>query len=95
MQARLLRCVVDKPFRPVALDPAWFTWHEGTIPKLARGIYEDRELPSGQLDATRLAILADALEDAGCTDQDVLNHCRDVGPHIRGCWVVDLLLGKG
>jgi hypothetical protein len=94
-QAELIRCVVGNPFRPVALVPAWLTWHAGTIPKLAQAIYEDRDLPSGHLDNTLLAILADALEDASCTDQDVLNHCRGEGPHVRGCWVVDLLLGQG
>ena len=61
---------------------------------LARGAYEDRQLPSGQLDPARLAVLADALEDFGCTDQTVLSHLRGPGPHLRGCRVLDLLLGK-
>jgi hypothetical protein len=56
--------------------------------------YQERELPSGHLDVTRLAVLADALEDAGCDNGDILQHCRGDGPHVRGCWVVDLLLGK-
>jgi hypothetical protein len=51
-------------------------------------------LPDGRLDAARLAILADALEDAGCTRAEVVEHLRGPGPHVRGCWVVDLILGK-
>ena len=61
---------------------------------MATAAYEVRTLPAGTLDPDRLAILADALEDAGCTNADVLDHCRGAGPHVRGCWVVDLLLGK-
>jgi hypothetical protein len=90
----LLREVFGKPSCPAPLDPAWLTWRDGTIPKLAQAIYEDREHPSGHLDNHRLAVLADALEDAGCTDADILAHCRESGPHVRGCWVVDLLGGK-
>jgi hypothetical protein len=82
------------PFRPVALNPAWLSWHDATIPQLARAVYEDRGLPSGHLGNHRMAILADALEDAGCTDQDILGHLRGPGPHVRGCFAVDLLLGK-
>lgn len=93
-QSRLFRCVSGNPFRPVTIDQSWIAWNDGTIAKLAQGIYDDRELPSGHLDAGRLAILADALEEAGCTDQDILLHCRGPGPHVRGCWVIDLLLGK-
>jgi hypothetical protein len=94
-QAALLRDLFGNPFRPVSLAPAWLTWHDGTVPKLAQTIYDDRDLPSGHLDRSRLAVLADALEDAGCDDTDILSHCRSDGPHVRGCWVVDLLLGKG
>ena len=61
---------------------------------LARVAYDQRELPSGTLDVARLAVLADALEEAGCTDADLLGHLRGPGPHARGCWAVDLLLGK-
>jgi hypothetical protein len=57
------------------------------VARLARGIYDDRAFD-------RLPILADALEDAGCHDTAILDHCRQPGPHVRGCWVVDLLLGK-
>jgi hypothetical protein len=76
------------PLRPVIIDPAWLTWRDGTIPKLAQSIYDDRAFD-------QLPILADALEEAGCTSREVLDHCRGPGPHVRGCWVVDLVLGKG
>ena len=91
IQARLLRDIFGNPFRPVSFDPAWRT---ANVVALARTVYEERELPSGHLDGTRLAILADALLDAGCDNADILDHCRSEGPHVRGCWVVDLLLGK-
>jgi hypothetical protein len=77
-----------------ALDPAWLAWHDGAVTRLARAAYEDRRLPEGTLDPARLAVLADALEDAGCTDTALLGHLRGQGPHVRGCWAVDLLLGK-
>jgi hypothetical protein len=86
-QARLVRCVFANPFRPVSSDPAWLLWNGGTAPKLAQGIYDDRAFD-------RLPVLADALEDAGCTRAEVLGHLRDPGPQVRGCWVLDLLLGK-
>lgn len=104
LQCHLLRCIFGNPFR--SLPPkqgkkqwkeklrTWLHWHDATVPKLAQAIYDERELPSGHLDAARLAILADALEEAGCTDQTILEHCRGPAPHVRGCWVVDLLLGK-
>jgi hypothetical protein len=76
------------PFRSVTLDPAWLAWQGGTVPKLTQAIYQERAFD-------RLPILADALEEAGCHDPDILAHCRQTGPHVRGCWVVDLLLGKG
>jgi hypothetical protein len=89
-----LREVFGNPFRPVTIDPAVLTWREGTIPKLAQSVYDERELPSGHLDHHSLAVLADALEDAGCTSPAILDHCRSEGPHVRGCWVIDMLLGK-
>jgi hypothetical protein len=60
-----------------------------------RVIYEDRKMPEGTLDNARLAILADALLDAGCSDEDLIQHLRSPGPHVRGCWAVDRILGKG
>ncbi len=86
-QPYLLRCVFGNPFRPATIDPAWLTWHDGLIVSMARQMYESR-------DFIDMPILADALEEAGCTNQDFLGHCRSGGEHVRGCWVVDLLLGK-
>jgi hypothetical protein len=78
-------------FRSVSLDPAWRT---PTVTAAARAVYEKRILPVGTLDLDRLAVLADALEDAGCDNADILAHLRGPGQHVRGCWVIDLLLGK-
>jgi hypothetical protein len=86
-QADLLRDLLGNPFRQAPADPAWLAWREGTIACLAQAIYDSQT-------CARLPVLADALEEAGCTDVDVLGHCRVPGPHARGCWVVDLLLGK-
>jgi hypothetical protein len=61
---------------------------------LAQALYEERELPSGHLDAARLAVLADMLEEAGCANPRLLGHLRGPGPHVRGCWAVDLVLGQ-
>lgn len=80
--------IFGNPFRPISLDPTWLTWQDGTIPKVAQTIYDDRAFH-------HLPVLADNLEEAGCDNADLLNHCRGPGPHVRGCWVVDLLLGKG
>ena len=91
VQCGLVRETFGNPFRPVAVKPAW---QAPQVVALAQAVYEERELPSGTLDTARLAVLADALEEAGCTDNDVLNHLRGAGRHVRGCWVVDLLLGK-
>lgn len=81
---RLMDCVFRVPFRSVAFDPAWLT---STAVGIAQGIYDDRAFD-------RMPILADALQDAGCENADILGHCRGEGPHVRGCWVVDLVLGK-
>jgi hypothetical protein len=61
---------------------------------LARAAYQERALPAGTLDATRLAVLADALEEAGCPSADLLGHCRAGGAHVRGCWALDVVRGK-
>jgi hypothetical protein len=90
-QSQLLRDVFGNPFRPVTPDPDWLT---PTVVSLAQAAYDERQLPEGTLDPARLSVLADALEDAGCTDAELLGHLRGPGPHIRGCWVLDLLLGK-
>ncbi|MGE3808405.1 MAG: hypothetical protein AB7K24_27395 [Gemmataceae bacterium] len=93
-QAALLREILGNPFRPATIDPVLLDWRDRTIPKLARAAYDERDLPSGLLQPNRLAILADALEEAGCTSDDILGHLRGPGPHVRGCSVVDLLIGK-
>jgi len=82
--AHVFRDVFGNPFRPAAIDQSWVS---STVTALAQAIYEDRAFD-------RLPILADALEDAGCTDTDILAHCRAGGKHARGCWVVDLLLNR-
>jgi hypothetical protein len=91
IQSDCVRDIFGNPFRPVALDPAWRT---PTVAGLATAAYEERTLPAGTLDPDRLAVLADALEETGCDNTDILSHLRGPGPHVRGCWVVDLLLGK-
>jgi hypothetical protein len=93
-QRATLRDLVGNPFRPRHAEPAWLTWHGGAVGKLARAVYDERELSSGHLDAGRLAVLADMLEEAGCSDPQLLGHLRGPGPHVRGCFAVDLLLGK-
>jgi hypothetical protein len=90
----LLRDIVGNPFRPVTISPTFLTWNDAVVVRLAQAAYEERHLPAGTLDNGRLAILADALEEAGCTDADILGHLRGPGPHVRGCWVVDIVLGK-
>jgi hypothetical protein len=81
------------PFRPVAIPRPVKTWNGGTVQRLAEAAYTERQLPSGQLDPARLAVLADAVEEAGATDVELLGHLRSAGPHYRGCWAVDLLRG--
>jgi hypothetical protein len=90
-QAILVLDIFGNPFRPVLIDPKCLT---PTVTSLAAAAYEERSLPSGELDPTRLAVLADALEEAGCQDQSVLDHLRSPGPHVRGCWPLDLILGR-
>jgi hypothetical protein len=80
----MLNDIAGNPFRPVEWQPAWQT---ADVVGVARGIYDDRAFD-------RLPVLADALMDAGCADEQVLSHCSSAGPHVRGCWVVDLALGK-
>ncbi len=80
----LLRCVFGNPYKPPVFNKKWRT---DTVTALAAGIYEERAFD-------RLPILADALEEAGCDDPAMLSHLRGPGPHCRGCWVLDLALGK-
>jgi hypothetical protein len=95
LHCRLLRCLFGNPFRPSPpLPPALLAWNDGTVRRVAEGIYEEREMPAGTLDTARLAVLADALLDAGCEDEELIRHCRREGPHVRGCWAIDHILGK-
>jgi len=92
--ATLLHCILGIPSRPIVIPPAVLAWHDAVVVRLAQAAYEDRLLPAGTLDNGRLAVLADALEEAGCTEADILGHLRGPGPHVRGCWPVDLCLGR-
>jgi hypothetical protein len=80
----LLRECFGNPFRPVSIAPAWRT---SDVMLLAGGIYDEKAFD-------RMPILADALQDAGCNSDEMLNHCRAPGEHVRGCWVLDAVLGK-
>ena len=93
-QTDLLRCVIGNPFRPLLLAPSLLAHNDSLVVRLAQAAYEHRLLPSGELDPARLAILCDALLDAGCQDAGLLGHLRGPGPHTRGCWALDFLLGK-
>jgi len=84
-RSALLRDLLGTP-AAASLDPVWLAWNDGTVARLAAGIYEERAFD-------RLPILADALEDAGCTDIVLLEHCRGPGPHARGCWALDFIRG--
>ncbi|VTR97035.1 Uncharacterized protein OS=Sorangium cellulosum (strain So ce56) GN=sce5710 PE=4 SV=1 [Gemmata massiliana] len=83
-QSDILRDIFGNPFRAIMFDPGWRT---STAAALAQEMYESH-------DFSAMPILADALQDAGCDRDDILDHCRGPGPHVRGCWVVDLVLGK-
>jgi hypothetical protein len=83
-QAQLFRDIFDNPFRSRTFDPAWRT---PSVLAVARAIYAERLFAD-------MPILADALEEAGCTNADILDHCRSGSEHVRGCWALDLVLGK-
>jgi hypothetical protein len=87
LQVAILRDIFGNPFCPVSLDPTCLSWHDGLLVSMAQHMYDSR-------DFTDMPVMADALEEAGCSDQEILSHCRQPGPHVRGCWVVDLILGK-
>jgi len=89
--ADLLREAFGNPFRPAEVNAAWRT---ADVARLAEAAYEEQALPTGTLSPDRLTVLADALEEAGCADADLLGHLRGPGPHVRGCWAVDLLTGR-
>ena len=86
-QADLLRDLFGNPWRPAAVDVSWLTWNNGCVPKMAHAIYEERRFED-------LPVLADALEEAGCANTAILDHCRGAGLHARGCWGLDSLLGQ-
>ncbi len=86
-QAGFLRCIFDHLFSWPGGSPSWLARNDGAPRRIAEGIYEVRGFD-------RLPILADALLDAGCDNDHLLDHCRSPGPHVRGCWALDLILGK-
>ena len=86
-QCRLVRDIFPNPFLEFAFDPAWLEWNDGTVSELAPAIYDDRHFED-------LPVLGDALEEAGCSDPLILDHCRSEAEHVRGCWVVDLMTGR-
>jgi hypothetical protein len=83
-QADILRDVFGNPFRSVPFDPGW---QAPTAVGLALAVYQEP-------DSERMAVLADALEEAGCTEKAILDHLRGPRSHVRGCWLVDLVLAK-
>jgi hypothetical protein len=87
-QCDLLREVVGNPFRALTFEPGWLRWNGGWLPRLARTLFDENRFDE-------LPIIGDALEDLGCGDEAILRHCRGPGPHVRGCFVVRLLLGLG
>jgi hypothetical protein len=87
IQAALVRDIFGNPFRPVIFEPSWLARNNEAVLKLARVIYAESTFD-------RMPELAKALNDAGCHDAEILSHCHEPGNHVRGCWVIDGLLGK-
>jgi hypothetical protein len=87
MQADLIREVFGNPFKDVVIQQSWLNWNGGTVVQIAQAVYDERAFE-------RLPVLADALEEAGCDDAGLLGHLRGPGPHCRGCWAVDAILGR-
>lgn len=87
-QADLMREIFGNPFRPLKFDSLWLQWNGGKLVQLARAIYYERSF-------NRLPELGKELTLAGCQEQSILDHCLQPGIHVRGCWVLDLVLGKG
>jgi hypothetical protein len=92
--ADTIRDIFGNPFGRVNLSLAVLGWNDATVVRLGRAAYDERRMPAGTLDNQRLAVLADALEEAGCIAASILGHLRGLGPHVRGCWGVDLVIGK-
>lgn len=86
-QCQLAKEIFPNPFAEISFDSAWLKWNDGTVSKLAHAIYDDRHFED-------LPVLGDALEEAGCSDPLILDHCRSETRHVRGCWVVDLMTGR-
>lgn len=86
-QCQLAKEIFPNPYAEIVFDAAWLKWNDGTVSKLAHAIYDDRHFED-------LPVLGDALEEAGCSDPLILNHCRSETEHVRGCWVVDLMTGR-
>jgi hypothetical protein len=86
-QCRLARDCWGNPFRTIEVKPAWRAANGAAVARLARALYDER-------DFDQLPVLADALEDAGCDSNNILEHLRRPGPHVRGCWALDLILGR-
>jgi hypothetical protein len=86
-QVAFLGCLFGDLLHPVSLDAAWLRWNGSVVERLARAVYDEQAFD-------RLPVLADALEEAGCSDARLLGHLRSPGPHARGCFVVDAILGK-
>ncbi len=86
-QAELLREVIGNPFRPTRVDLTWLRWNDGVVVRLARQIYADNTFD-------QIPLVADALEDAGCSERHILDHLRGASAHVRGCWAVDLILAQ-
>jgi hypothetical protein len=90
-QIAFLRDIFGNPFQTAICEPVWMS---PIVTPLAQAIYDNRVLPSGQLDEARLMVLADALEEAGCTNAHLVSHLRSLGPHVQGCWAVDQCLSR-
>jgi hypothetical protein len=88
---RLIQEIFGNPFRLELIEPAWLT---PAVKQIAQAAYDERILPAGNLDPARIAILADALEEAGCMNRAILGHLRSPNSHVRGCWLVDSVLGR-
>ncbi|MGE3806861.1 MAG: hypothetical protein AB7K24_19515 [Gemmataceae bacterium] len=86
-RCHLIREIFGNPFRSVGIDKGCLQWNDGTVPRIAQWIYDERSFDD-------LPILADALEESGCRQAQLLAHCRAPGSHVRGCWALDLVLGK-
>jgi len=90
-QATILRDLIGNPFQPFLVESSWLT---PTVTSLAQAAYDERTLSNGELNADRLAVLSDALEEAGCNERAILEHLRGSAPHVRGCFAIDSLLKK-